>query len=335
MKIKNWLFVSILFLAIACNNADKSYSAFDGLLDQAPYKTITDSISREPERDDLYFRRAILLNRNNQPQPALVDFRKAWSIHQLEPYATGVSNILIDTRPDSAIVFIKEALKSLPQSIYLQITLARTYSSLDRDSEALAVCENILKKDPDQLNTLMLASEIYDKTGQQAKMIAALEKAYSLAPDQREISNSLAYQYAESKNPKAIAVADSLIRTDSIHQFADPLYVKGLYYSNTKQDAEAVKWFNRTIQSDHRYLQAYIEKGKVQIDQKKLNDALATFTLANEISPAYPDAWYWMGMAQEKMGMKKDALENYEKAYGLDKSFTEARDAAKRLGSVD
>ncbi|RYY52495.1 MAG: tetratricopeptide repeat protein [Chitinophagaceae bacterium] len=331
MKLR-YLLPSIVFTTLlACNNNVGTDAAYNGLLDQAPYKTLTDSISREPNRDELYFRRAILLNKNNQPVPALEDFRKAWSLNKQEPYATGISNLLIDSRPDSAIVFIKEALRDLPQSIYLQLTLARTYSSLDKNAEALQVCDSILARYPDQLNTLMLASEVYDKTGEQSKMITTLEKAYSLAPNQREIANSLVYQYAETKNPKALLLADSLIRADSLRQFADPVYVKGLYYSNTKQDAEALKWFDLTIQNDHRYLQAYIEKGKILLDQKKTQDALKTFTLANEINPAFPDAWYWMGVSQEKMGLKKEARDNYEKAVGLDKTFAEASDALKRL----
>ncbi|RYY61015.1 MAG: tetratricopeptide repeat protein [Chitinophagaceae bacterium] len=320
-------------LLTSCNSEDESYSAFAELLTKPPYKSITDSIGKQPQRDDLYFRRAILLNKNNQPFPALEDFRKAWSLNKLEPYATGVSNILIDTKPDSAVAFIRQALQDLPQSIYLQITLARTYSALEKNKEALDVCQTILQQYPDQLNTLMLASEIYEKTGDQVSMISMLERAYSLAPAQREIANSLAYQYAETKNAKTIPLADSLLRTDTLHQYPEPVYVKGLYYSNIKQDADALKWFDLTIQNDHRFLQAYIEKGKIQLDQKKFNDALKTFTLANEISPAFPDAWYWMGMAQEKLGLKKEAQDNYEKAYGLDKTFTEARDAMKRLGS--
>lgn len=334
MNLKSLLFaISLIILISSCGNDNESYSAFNELLNQPPYQNITDSITRQPKRDDLYFRRAIMLNKNNQPAPALADFRTAWSLNKLEPYATGVSNILIDTRPDSAVAFIQQALRDLPQSIYLRITLARTYSSLEKNREALAVCDTILKEFPDQLNTLMLASEIYDKTGDQTRMISSLEKAYSLAPNQREIANSLVYQYAEAKNPKAITLADSLMRTDSLHQYAEPIYVKGLYYSNIRKDADALRWFDLTIQNDHRFLQAYIEKGKIQLEQKKFNDALKTFSLANEISPAFPDAWYWMGMAQEKLGLNKDARDNYERAYGLDKTFTEARDAMKRLAS--
>ena len=88
-------------------------------------------------------------------------------------------------------------------------------------------------------------------------------------PSNREISNKLAYQYAESKNAKAIPLADSMISKDSLHLFAEPYYIKGLYYSNTKNNAKAIQEFDATIKTDHRYLNAYIEKGKILFDQKK------------------------------------------------------------------
>ena len=70
----------------------------------------------------------------------------------------------------------------------------------------------------------------------------------------------------------------------------------------------------------------------MQSDQKKYTEALKTFELANTISPKFPDAWYGMARCQEAMGMKDKARLNYQKAYGLDQTFTEAKEAADRLG---
>ena len=100
-----------------------------------------------------------------------------------------------------------------------------------------------------------------------------MEKAYSLVPSNREISNKLAYQYAEAKNTKAISLADSLIRKDSLKLFAEPYYVKGMYYSNINDRAKAIQQFDATIKQDHRFLNAYIEKGKILFDQKKTEEA--------------------------------------------------------------
>ena len=333
MKIPAILFLS--FLVWACNSQDDASSPFDEILSKPPFASITDSIRKQPDRDDLYFRRAVLLNKNNLPEPALVDFRKAWSIAPAESYAVGVSNILLEKKPDSAVIFLKKAIEEIPNSLFLQLSLARAYDAQGKTDEALAACNYLLQNEPGQVNALMLKSDLLLKKEDTSGAITALERAYSSVPFNREISNKLAYQYAEAKNNKAISLADSLIRKDSLKLFAEPYYVKGMYYSNIKDRAKAIQQFDATIKQDHRYLNAYIEKGKILFDQKKIAEALKTFELANRITPSFPDAWYWMGRCQEISGQKEEAKLNYEKAYSLDKTFTEAKEAAEKIEIVD
>lgn len=320
----------LMLLLLGCNN-NKSFSQYDEILSQPLFSSITDSIRKEPGRDDLYFRRAVLLNKNNFPEPALADFRKAWSLAKEESYAVGVSNILLEKKPDSAIVFLNEAIKEIPNSLFLQISLARSYDALNKTDEALKVCNDMLEKEPGQVNALLLKADLLEKKGDIANMISSLEKAYNIVPFNREISNKLAYQYAESKNAKALAIADSLISKDSLNIHAEPYYVKGMYYSNINDKAKAIQLFDATIKKDHRFLNAYIEKGKILLDQKKTNEALKTFQLANTITPSFPDAWYWIGRCQEILGDKAEAKQSYEKAYELDNTFTEAKEAAEKV----
>ena len=328
--MKIFFFLLLLLVLLGCNN-NKSSSPYDEIFSQPPFSSITDSIRKEPNRDDLYFRRAVLLNKNNLPDQALADFRKAWSLAKEEGYAIGVSNILLEKKPDSAVLFLHDAIKEVPNSLFLPISLARAYDALNKTDDAIKVCNNILEKEPNQVNTLLLKAELLEKKGDTTNVIATLEKAYSILPSNREISNKLAYQYAESKNAKALQIADSMISKDSQQLFAEPYYVKGMYYSNINNKAKAIQLFDATIKKDHRFLNAYIEKGKILLDQKKTQDALKTFQLANTITPSFADAWYWIGRCQEILGDKAAAKENYEKAYELDNTFTEAKEAAARI----
>jgi tetratricopeptide (TPR) repeat protein len=324
-------FTAFLLLIMWGCNDNKSSSPYDEIFSQPLFSSITDSIRKEPNRDDLYFRRAVLLNKNNFPEPALADFRKAWSLAKDESYAAGVSKILLEKKSDSAILFLNEAIKEFPNSLFLPISLARAYDAVNKTDEALKVCNDILEKDTYQVNTLLLKADLLEKKSDTANMINTLEKAYSALPSNREISNKLAYQYAESKNAKALRIADSLISKDSQQLFAEPYYVKGMYYSNINDKAKAIELFDATIKKDHRMLNAYIEKGKILFDQKKIKDAQKTFQLANTITPSFPDAWYWIGRCQEVLGDKAAAKENYEKAYELDDTFTEAKEAAQKV----
>ena len=210
----------LILLLLGCNN--KSSSQYDEILSQPIFSSITDSIRNEPSRDDLYFRRAVLLNKNNFPEPALADFRKAWSLAKEESYAVGVSNILLEKKPDSSIVFLNEAIKEIPNSLFLQISLARSYDALNKTDEALKVCNAMLEKEPGQVNALLLKADLLEKKGDTTNKISSLEKAYSIVPFIREISNKLAYQYPETKNDKALKIADSLIRKQSHTIIAEP-----------------------------------------------------------------------------------------------------------------
>lgn len=315
---------------IACNNGSDD-SPYAEVLDQPLFRPLTDSIRSKPDRHELYFRRAVLLNQNNFPEPALADFQKAWSLSHQENYALGVGNLLLEKDPAGAADFLKQAIKELPNSLPLLRSLARAYSAQNRTTEAIAVNQAILEKQPEEMSTLLLQSDLLEQKGDPAGAVAVLEQAHQAAPGNLDISQKLAYQYAENKNPKAITLADSLIAADPYKQNAHPLYAKGIYYANTNDDVRALRFFNETLQRDYNYLNAYVEKGKILLKQKKTPEALQTFALANRVDPAFADAWFWIGVCQEEMGKPQDAKLSYEKAYGLDKTFTEAKEAAGKI----
>ncbi len=328
-RVSIFLLLSIL---TACGSSTDDPSPFAEKLQAPPYKVLSDSIRKDPARSDLFFRRAILLNRNDQPAAALADFRQAWKLEKLEPYALGAGNIFLLNQPDSGIVFVQSALKELPDNLPLQLLLARVYEAANKPDQAIAICNQILTLAPDQVNALVLKAEILEKKNDTPALIESLEKAHILLPGNLAIVEKLAYQYAENKDIRSLSMADTLIRHDSLKQNPNPYYIKGNYFVNTGDTRKAIFWFDETIKHDHRYLNAYIEKGKILFDQKKFDEAAGVFKLANTVSPAFPDAWYWIGRCQQQAGQLQDAKESYQKAYSLDKSFTEARDAAANMG---
>jgi tetratricopeptide (TPR) repeat protein len=330
LKILTVLTAGAYFLFTGCNNQQEDV-AFDEILTRPPFASLTDSIRTEPRRDELYFRRAVLLNKENFPEPALKDFNKAWSLQKDERYALGVSTILLDRNPDSAIHFLNAAIKHVPNSILLQLTLARAYEAKGKIDEALLICDNILKINPVQVDVLKIKAGLMDKKGNPAESLSILEKAYGVAPYDLELNHELAYKYAETKNPRVLQLCDSLIKQDSLKMYAEPYYYKGIYYSNINEKQKAISLFDQAVQQDYYFLNAYIEKGRVLFDLKKFNEAFKVFNLAMTISPRFADSYYWMGRCQEELGQKEEAKLNYQRAFGLDKTFTQAKEAADRI----
>ena len=91
-----------LILISSCNDKGTD-SPFGETLSQPPYAGLTDSIKQEPQNDDFYFRRAVLLNTNNLPEPALADFKKAWAIKKAGAYKIAIPDVYFITKlPEEA-----------------------------------------------------------------------------------------------------------------------------------------------------------------------------------------------------------------------------------------
>lgn len=320
----------IILFIVSCNNSDDS-SPYDTVLLQPPYSSLTDSIKADHNNPELYFHRALLLKKNNLPEPALADFKKAWSLKDKEEYAANITGLLLENKPDSVVVFANEALKKLPNSIFLKLDLARAYNDLNKKEEALNICNDIIKQAPGQIDALMMKSDLLEEKQDSAGSLAALETAYALAPFDQELNYNLAYKYAESKNAKVLSLCDSLIKKDSVKSHPEPYYFKGVYYSNINDKQKAIESFDLAIRQDYNFHNAYLEKGKAYYDQKKIKDALKVFTLLSTITPSLSDAYYWMAKCQQALGQNTEAKENYQRAYGLDKTFTEAKDSADKI----
>lgn len=321
---------AVLILVSSCHDK-KPESPYAAILTRPPFLALTDSIKKFPGDDGLYFRRAVLLNSNNQPEPAMADFKKAWSLKKDERYAFGLGNLLLDRKPDSAILFLQAALRDLPASYLLQLTLARSLAAGNRIDEALKTCNELLQQSPEKVEVLQLKAELLSLKRDDTAAIGLLEQAYQLAPFDIDLNYELAFKYAESKNPRVLALCDSLIKADSGQRHAEPYYYKGIYYSNTGNKSAALQQFDAAIGHDYTYLNAYIEKGRVLYEQKKIKEALAVFQLANRISIKFADAWYWMGKCEEALGRKEEAKLDYQRALGLDPTFTEAGEAVEKI----
>lgn len=322
----------ILFLIASFFSACSSDNAHDNaLLQQPPYAALTDSIQMQENNAGLYYRRGQLLAQNQQTALAEADYRKAWRLQPNEDHAIGVASLLVKKNTDSAITFIQQALQKVPNSLVLQVSLARGFQQKEQYEKALSVVNQIIADYPNQLDALLLKAELLKATGRDKESLASLEQAYSYAPFDAELAHSLAFEYAQTNNPKALYLADSLIKSDSAQMHAEPYYFKGIYYANTGNAAQALRLFDEAIRHNYNFLDAYMDKGTLLYNRKQYKEAQKTFELATTVSPTFADAYYWLGKTVEAMGNKAEAKLNYQRAYGLDKSLTEAKEAAGRL----
>lgn len=323
-------FAAIMTILTACGNREPG-SAYQELLNKAPYSAITDSIEKDPDNAHLYFRRAVMLNTNDLAEPALSDFRTAWNLQKTENSALGISTLLLESKPDSAIAFLESTLPLFPESFLLQLSLARAYDSKNRTDDALRICEKLLKLDSMQVDILKLKGALLDRQGKTAQAISVLEKAYAKTPFDIELNYILALKLAETGNSRVLSLCDSLIKADSLGIHAEPYYYKGIYYTTRNDKLKAIAHFDQAMRINIHFMEAYTEKGSLLYEMKKYPEALNVFNLALNISPDYADSYYWIAKCQEATGKLDEAKLNYERAYSLDKTNLAAKEAAEKI----
>lgn len=216
-------------------------------------------------------------------------------------------------------------------SLTAQISLAKNYQEKKEYSKALAITDAMLQKFPGQLDAIGIKADIFKEQGKEQEALALLEKAYALQPRDKETAYNLAYEYAEAKSPKALSLTDTLIKYDKTETVARAWYIKASYYNNTGNTREAMRYYDSSNIADYNFLDTYLDKGRLLFKQKKYEQALKSFALGQKLSPGTADFYFWVAKTQEAMGNKQDAKTNYERAYALDQSLTEAKEAAERL----
>jgi tetratricopeptide (TPR) repeat protein len=325
-------FTVFLFAALAagCQMAGNN-NAENDLLKTQPYASLTDSINQFPDNASLYLRRAELLTKNNRHEIAFYDFKKSWQINPAEQ--TGfeyVSNLTINARTDDAIQLLRDCIAKFPSQPEFKRLLSDAYVQAGKPAEALVLFDNILKNDSTDAEAWYEKGRLLEEMRDNVTAIACLKKAYLMQPT-ITYTLELANRYAENINPEALRLADDVIARDSARELTDPFFIKGIYYSNSKQYDSAIVQFDSCIGRDWKLTQAYIEKGIAFFKQKNYDNALNTFRLAATVSFSSPDAYFWIGRCYEAINKKEEAARYYQKALLLDKDFTEAREALKRV----
>ncbi len=329
-SLQPFLLIGLLCWLCSCNSGKEKESP-EKVLGSQPYAGLTDSIKQFPQNQDLYLERAILLSQNNRHELAMADYKKAWELKPEEQVALlYVSNLMLVNKPETAVNLLKECIAKWPANPDLHRRLSEIYTQVGEIKKAIDQYDEWALQDSTNFEVWYEKGVLLTQLKDTPAAIAALEHAYRLAPINYN-GVPLASLYGATLNPKVITVCDNLLRKDTSDVTKDLLYLKGSYYSDTKQYDKAIHEFNECINRDWKFTDAYIEKGIVLHDLKKYDSALKVFTTAATVTNTSPDAWYWMARCEEALGKKDQALVNYERALALDKDFIEAREGIMRL----
>ena len=174
---------------------------------------------------------------------------------------------------------------------------------------------------------------MYFENGDTIQAIQCFEKAILINPKTVYII-SLGSLYAQTKNPRALTLADALLAATGVNAQQQALFIKGLYFSYAGDKRKAISYFNNCLQLDYRNMLAYREIAICLFDLAQYELALEVMKNAVIVQKTFDEGYYWMGRCYEKLGKRKEAIENYELALQIDANYLEAKDALKRCINI-
>jgi tetratricopeptide (TPR) repeat protein len=321
-----------IVLLTGCEDSDENLSSFSQkMLTRPPYAGITDSIKRFPKDPALYLQRALMLSQNNRHEMATADYQKSWELKPDPNTALEyVSNLLTTDRVNEAVKLLQKGMQDFPDNPEFARRLSEVYAHMGKNEEAMEQYDKLLQIDSFDFEIWYDKGTMLAKMKDTAAAIQALEKSFSLQPINYS-GLALATLYTSAKNPRALEICDILLSADTTGTQTEPIFMKGVYYSETKNYQRALQYFDECIKRDWKMTDAYIEKGIVLFEQKKHAEALEIFRLASTVSNTNADAYFWMGRSFEALGNRKEAIANYERAISLDRDFDEAWERMRKL----
>ena len=237
------------------------------------------------------------------------------------------------TQPLSSSNNVKElklSLEKYPDSLMLIEKLIQYYSDNGEYDSALVITDDAIKKDSNLAELWDIKATLHFENEDTINSIRAFEKAISIYP-LPEYVIALGTLYAQTKNPKALTLADALIVANKTRAEKDAIFIKGLYYNYTGDKKKAMSLFDSCIRIDYTYMFAYREKAVALYDLGKYEDALSVLSKAVTVQNNFDEGYYWMGKCYQKLNKTEEAIQSYHTALMYDKDFVEARDSLKVL----
>ena len=225
---------------------------------------------------------------------------------------------------------LKKDIIQYPDSTLLTETLVQYYREAGNYSLAITVINNAIKKDSINPRLWDIKATLDIENNDTTASIQSFEKAIAIFPNPQYLI-SVGALYAQTKNAKALQIADALLIATKANAQKEAYFIKGLYYSYTNEKRKAISFFDKCLSISYTYMDAYIEKALALYDLLKYNEALTVLDKAVSLQNNFEEGHYYRGQCLEKLNRPLEAIEAYQIALSYDSDYMEAKEALARL----
>jgi len=162
-------------------------------------------------------------------------------------YFTAAQFQLLNENIDNAIFYLKMAIQNDPQSSFLKKELVFLYLQQNNYEDALVFIDQLLVKNPDDIEALILKGNIWMYLDQKDKAKAIYEKVISIDPQKKNVYLFLGSIYMDgNENRKALEMYQKLVK--NFPNAYTGYFFLGKAHERLKQYRDAERGFKKALE---------------------------------------------------------------------------------------
>lgn len=220
-------------------------------------------------------------------------------------------------------------LKKNPDSLLLRETVIQYYRDKGDYTSAVQYTREAIQRDSVNPRWFQIEGTLLYETDDTTGAIAAFENAVRIIPAP-QLLHPLGIMYAQSGKKEALEIATALQQSET----PDPIqanFIRGVYYANTGDDIQALKFLNECLDANHTFMDAYREKAIIYFNNAQYKSSIDVLEKAVTLQNNFDVGYYWLGRNYEKLNQKEKAAEHYQRALMYDPQYFEAKEALEQL----
>jgi protein O-GlcNAc transferase len=191
--------------------------------------------------------------------------------------------------------------------------------------QAVYVCEEILKNEPENFITLQLLSMLYYHLKEYESSMHYVREVLRINPNDADANYNLG-NILKEKNQLDKAI-DSYKKALQLDQgFAEAYCNLGCVYEKKGELDEAIDSYKKALQINPNFAEAYLNLGSIYGERQKgqLDEAIACYRMALQINPNFAEAYLSLGMTLKNYGKWREAITAYDNAIFLKPNYAMA-----------
>lgn len=334
------LFAGILLAASSCGSGAQGINTNPNneLMGVPEVDAITEKILQSPNDTTLYIARYKALMNIEEFERAIRDAEK---LRQLDSnnlaYYRFLANAYFDNNQSlPAIKTLESAIAKHPNDIYTKLSLAEMHLIVEAHDQSLVILDNLLKDNPYNTQIMYMRGLVLKDRKDTMQALQAFQNVVQQDADHLEAYLQLSELSDALNNPIALQYIDNALRIDSVNQVA--LMKKAQYFHQRGKLDEAIVWYQKNIEAHPLVAEPaynlgllYLEQGDATKDKKKYELAHKYFHIATQNDVQFGEAYYYRGLASEKLGKINEARQDYENAIAMGEQLGLAEKALEQL----